>query len=156
FDVRAQHVRHLPGRGEVHQPLGAGLDDVGVRLVDVDAAGIHHVSGQQHGGLPVIDGDVRHLVARDGDDVQDAPAQVVLDDLRGPVVDAEEALQGGNAAGRDDGRVGPALELEVPPDVVEVRVQVRDHQGNDGAVVPLQPLVDDEVHRRDDVRSPPG
>lgn len=63
--------------GEGDEPVDACGEGGVVGHVDVDAAWVHGVAGEEQTGLPVVDRDRRLVMAGGGDDVQHPAAQVV-------------------------------------------------------------------------------
>ncbi len=76
LDVRAHHMHNRLVRDEAHQALHAR--QVGVKVRDVAPSGVERVAGEQQARLPVVQGDVRRLVTRYGNDVDDAATAVGL------------------------------------------------------------------------------
>src|SRR5580698_7985428 len=82
LDMIAEDVRDRPRFGEFDHPPSTG--DVRGKIGDVEAPGIKMVAGEQNAGFAIVVGDMRGVMTRDGEDVDDAVAQVDRAGLIGP------------------------------------------------------------------------
>src|ERR1700733_11346212 len=132
--------------GEINQAFNARLK--GREILDVEPPWVQGVTGEQNAGVAIVESNADFAVAGNGDDVDDASAQVNLPNVGRPIPDAEE-IPGGFNLGRNerdgDGGIVERLHPLVSPRMISMLVSMGDDERDASAAIALEPVVDDKL-----------
>src|SRR5262245_11396718 len=101
------------------------LDAVGKcgRILHVQPSWIQGVPGEQNAGLPIVNGNRRGFMTGNWNDIQNAVAEIVRDDLGWPAPKTKESLHG-NGLWIDHRGVGKGFQIRIARSMIAMGVRM--------------------------------